>query len=458
MAAVVAAGRERALLLLALLAVAHGLLYAPATRRVTHDSVAYVAAARALDHGSYSTPLAAEAFPATGGSEHAGQPVDLTDHVLPQAALAEEEEQAWRSPSYPALVALVGGGGSAWSRDAVVLLQALLFGVATFLVGATARRLWGPRAGLVAAALVALDPYTKRYVSLVLSETLGLVLTCALVYGVVRARERGGPRAWAWIGAVAGLLTLTRPGLLVVPLVAGAVALIRPGERLRRLVAFAGAFLLLVGPWLAWTQHATGSPTLAAYGEGVNLLVGARGQGSNRAPSTVAVSKPFLADVHRVHVRFPSAAQLRTDPTAHPHYLARFDSALRDRALHVYAHRLRTQPGTVLGEVLDRAQFVWSAHRDWYQPTSRSLQLLLELADWATILLALGGMALAWRRSPGSRPVAIAVLLFTAIIALHQVEARFTIPLRPLELMFVGYALLRLLDLGRRRGGTLDSS
>jgi 4-amino-4-deoxy-L-arabinose transferase-like glycosyltransferase len=449
--------RERALVLLSLLAVAHGLLYAPATRRVTHDSVTYIAAAQALEHGGYATPLAAEAFPATGGTEHPGATVDLTDHILPAGSLGEDEDQAWRSPSYPAFVALLGGGGSALSRDLVVLVQALLFGVATFLVGLTARRLWGRNAGLLAAALVALDPFTKRYVSLVLSETLALVLCAALAYGVVRAWDGARSRTWLWIGAIAGLLVLTRPGLLPLPLVAAAVALILPGDRLRRTAAALGAFLLLVGPWLVWTNHATGSPTLAGYGEGVNLLVGARGQTSNRAPSTVAVSKEFLADVHAIHVRFPTAAELRSDRTAHPHYLAAYDAAVRNRALRVYRERLADEPGAVLGEIADRAQFVWSAHHDWYQPGG-GLQSLLALADWATIALALAGIALAWRPTPAARPIAAALLLFTAIIALHQVEARFTIPLRPLELMFVAYALLRLLGLVRRRSGTLGAS
>jgi 4-amino-4-deoxy-L-arabinose transferase-like glycosyltransferase len=451
--------RERVLVLLSVLAVAHGLLYAPATRRVTHDSVTYIAAAQALEHGSYSTPLAAQAFPATGGSEHPGATVDLTDHVLPEGALDDQEDQAWRSPSYPVLVALLGGGGSALSRGLVVLVQALLFGVATFLVGATARRLWGTNAGVLAAALVAVDPFTKRYVSLVLSETLALVLCAALAYGVVRAWDGARSRVWLSIGAAGGLLVLTRPGMLPLPLVAAAVAVLLPGDRLRRTAAVLGAFLVFVVPWLAWTSYATGSPTLAAYGEGVNLLVGARGQSSSRAPSSVAVSKQFLADVHALHVRFPSTAALRSDPTAHPHYLAAYDAALRNRAWHVYAQRLRDEPRTVVGEIADRAQFVWSAHHDWYQPGGGPLQRVLVLADWATILLALAGIALAWRPSPASRPIAAALLLFTAIISFHQVEARFTIPLRPLELMFVAYALLRLLGLvRRRRGGTLVAS
>jgi hypothetical protein len=250
---------------------------------------------------------------------------------------------------------------------------------------------------------------------------------------------------------------LTRPGLLALPLVAVVVALLLPGERLRRTAAALAAFFVFVGPWLVWTEHVTGSPTLAAYGEGVNLLVGARGQSSSRAPSAVALSKAFLADVHALNVRFPTAAELRSDPSAHPHYLVAFDAALRHRAWHVYRERLGDEPLAVAGEIADRAQFVWSAHHDWYQPGG-VLQSLLVLADWATILLALAGIALAWRPSPASRPIAAALLLFTPIIALHQVEARFTIPLRPLELMFVAYALLRLLGLVRRGGGTLGAS
>src|SRR5436309_2466229 len=79
----------------------------------------------------------------------------------------------------------------------VLLVQALLVGGGVFPCALFARRLFGPRAGLLGAAAYALDPYSKRYASLVLAEALAGFLLLVAAYAFVRAWQERSLRWWA---------------------------------------------------------------------------------------------------------------------------------------------------------------------------------------------------------------------------------------------------------------------
>ena len=402
----------------------HGLLYVPfISPHTTMDTPTYLAPAHAILHGSYTTPLPA---------------LDSTYLRIPASAVGAPERQTMRTPGYPLLLAAVGGGKPGPSRDVLYAVQALLCGAATFLLTLAARRLWNERVGLLAGVLYALDPYSKRYVSIVLTEVLATFLAVAAAYAFVRARQERSAAWWAATGALAAALTLTRPLFaLAIPLAGLAALAVRAW---RGTLALAAATVLLLGPWLGWTAAATGKPVLASFGEGWNLLLAAHGEGP-RTTAEVEYSKDYSREFNSVHRFAPSAEALRTDPDAHPHYLVRADSEQRRIAWHVYGRRLRHEPPTVVGEVLYRAAFLWSAHRDWHQPAGGLGLVALELVSWITIAVAAGGVLLALRRGGPARDLAIFLLVFTLVNAIHHVEARYSVPVRGLELAFAALAL-----------------
>jgi 4-amino-4-deoxy-L-arabinose transferase-like glycosyltransferase len=421
-----------AALALGAVAAVHGLVYVPfISPHTTMDTPTYLAPAHAILHGSYSTPLPA---------------LDSTYLRIPPSAVGAPERQTMRTPGYPLLLAAVGGGKPGASRDVLYVVQALLCGAATFLLILTARRLFGPRVALLAGVVYALDPYSKRYVSIVLTEVLATFFAVAAAYAFVRARQERSPAWWGATGALVAALTLTRPLFaLAVPLVLLAALLAR--ER-RGTVVLAGATVLLLGPWLGWTGTVTGKPVLASFGEGWNLLLAAHGEGP-RTTAEVEYSKDYSREFNSVHRFAPSTAQLRTNPDAHGRYLVKADAEQRRIAERVYRRRLEHEPLTVAGEVLYRAAFLWSAHRDWHQPSGGAGLLALELVSWATITLAGLGVLLALRTGGPGRDLAVFLLVFTLVNAIHHVEARYSIPVRGLELAYAALALAGLPRLRR---------
>lgn len=437
---------RRLALLLALVAGLHGLLYVPLVSiNEKTDSWTYVAGGNAIREGGYSTPLKAGFYYV--------YPVgwfEITGLRIPRRLWQEPERQAFRPPGYPAYLALfahsriVGG-----DHTAALVGQAVLFGLGALLLIATVRRWWGETAALVTGLLYAVDPWSKHYVALVLSETLAGLIALAGLCAFTRACRSGALLWWAAAGAAAAALALVRAVfVLAVPLVLLGAAL-RDADRRRRIagvLATGAAVAVLLAPWLAWTNRAAGRPVMAAWGEGYNLLLAADGEGHGRSAAEVERDPRFKAALERARRPPPSSRGLREDPSTHPRYLERVDTALRDQARSRYADRLRAEPFQVAWEFLYRCAFLWSAHEDWYQPGGLAL-VGLQLLDWATIALALVGAVLASRRAGAGRAAVVLLAAYTAVLGTHHVEARFAMPLRGVELALVGLALT---EAGRR--------
>ncbi len=443
----------RLAIVIAIVGAVHGLLYVLfVSRTVGTDSNTYIATAQAMLDGEYSTPLIA--------GYYYTYPIgffDLTGmHVTDDSVFAAPARQAFRAPGYPAFLAILGGGGEGVPRGLALIGQALLFGLGTLLLAFTVRDWWGPGIGLASATVYALDPYSKHYVTILLSEQLAAFLVLAGVFAYTRAVRSRQLGWWAATGALAASLTLVRAVFVFsVPLVIAA-ALLQRRTRLRGAAAALGCAALLLVPWLAWTHHTTGRAVFANWGQGYNLLVAAHGEGLDRTQTEVSEDPAFIRDLEQPWRYAPSREKLLDDPEAHPRYLARADAEIRSRAVEVYSDRLGDEPLQVLWENIYRAFFLWQAHEDWYQPSGFA-QAVLRAVDVLVLALALVGLVLALRRGGPPRGVALFLLAYTVVIATHHTEARFAMPVRGLYLAFTTFAALALLErlpAWRRRAGT----
>lgn len=171
---------------------------------------------------------------------------------------------AYRMPGYPAFVAALGA-----DPRAVRAGQALLDASTCLAVILIARRLQGDRAALVAAVLVAFNPYAVYFSSLILSETLFMAM---LMWGVYLLLS---PSRMQCIGGVALLLlsVYVRPSAIGLGGMAAVVALAFKSQRLdgwhrsryAETCVFAASVLgttvavgLILLPWALRNQHALG--------------------------------------------------------------------------------------------------------------------------------------------------------------------------------------------------------
>jgi hypothetical protein len=431
---------RRVALLLSVAAGLHGLLYVPlVSKNEGTDTWTYVATANAILDGSYSTPLQAGFYFV--------YPVgwfDITGARLPRSTWQAPERQVFRPPGYPAYLALFGKS-RIFSGDhtASLIGNGVLFGLGAFLLIATVRRWWGENLALLSGALYAVDPWSKHYVALALSETLAGTIVLAGVYAFTRAWERPDWRRWAAVGALAGVLALVRALFVFAAPVAVAAAAVRRGtarERVVRAAATGLASAVLLVPWLAWTDSVVGRATMSVWGEGYNLVLAASGEGHGRTSADVEADPAFQQRMRSVRAHVPTSAEVLRDPTAHPRYLSRADELVRDDALDLYRERLADEPFQVLWECAYRMWFLWNAHEDWYQPGGVA-EAGLRALDAVLIALALLGAGLAFARGGAVRGVVVFLAAYTLILGTHHVEARFAIPLRGLFLSFVALSL-----------------
>jgi 4-amino-4-deoxy-L-arabinose transferase-like glycosyltransferase len=427
-------------LLIAVVAGVHGLAYIPlvSTNDET-DSWSYLASANAIREGSYSTPLKAGFyFVFTEGW------YDITGARIPERAWQSPERQVFRPPGYPLYVSLFGKR-TVFAGDhlPVLLGQGVLFGLGAWLLILTVRRWWGEGLGLLAGLLYAIDPWSKHYVPLVLSETLAGLLVLAGAYVFTRAWQEGRLVEWAALGAVGAALALVRAVFVFVVPLAVLGALIAHGawrNRALRAGATALAALALLAPWLAWTNHVVGRATMSVWGEGYNVILAASGEGYGRSSTEIEADPAFIDRMEHIRAGLPSERGLLIDPTAHPRYLSRADEDLRSAAGDLYTDRLADEPFQVAWEAAYRMWFLWMAHEDWHQPTGLLLAGLSAL-DWLLLALAIAGSAIAVRRGGPARGIVVLLAVYTLLLGTHHVEARFGIPLRGLYLAFVALAL-----------------
>lgn len=242
---------------------APALMMPPAAGARLPDARVYLALARSMADGQ-GFALTEESEDCTEAS--AGAPVDDGPSAVGTGQPAVR--RAPTMPAYPLLLALTDGSAETPLRP-VLVVQAVC-GAATMVLAAwMAYRLAGPWAAVVAAALLAFDPFQVLFPALVSPVTLaGLALAAAAAAGLaVVEAVRTGRRAWPWLLA-AGLAQAAAAyvavwTLALVPV--AAVAALAARDRKRLVAAWAVATAVVVvalAPWLVRNAVRVGSPVL----------------------------------------------------------------------------------------------------------------------------------------------------------------------------------------------------
>jgi 4-amino-4-deoxy-L-arabinose transferase-like glycosyltransferase len=138
------------------------------------------------------------------------------------------------------------------------LLWSTLLGTGTIaLTGALGRRVAGPRAGLVAAAVAAIYPNFWLHDGALLSETMSIFVTTLVLLFAYRAWDRPSLGRTLALGAACGAAMLTRSELaLLVPVLLVPITLLARDdplrERLKRLGAGTLVAVAIIAPWVGY--------------------------------------------------------------------------------------------------------------------------------------------------------------------------------------------------------------
>lgn len=175
-----------------------------------------------------------------------------------------------RTPGYPVFLALMPGDRTA------IAVQAIAGSVLCLMLGLFVSHRWGSRAGLIAAALLALDVPSIVYSAQVMTEALCQFFTAVAIMEVLPLFERDDKLRRSVIRALAGgalftVALLIRPiGEYVVPLLPVAIVLGIPNTSWRRRILVAGLSFaipaLVTAGWTARNARATGIATFSVSG------------------------------------------------------------------------------------------------------------------------------------------------------------------------------------------------
>lgn len=181
---------------------------------------------------------------------------------------------AFRTPGYP--VFLAGLYRVFGVRPWVALLVQLLTNVGcVIMVYSWGRAALSRRTSIIAATLFAVEPHVVLYSLALRTETLFVAAFLASVLLLTYGLQRGRFGLVVGSGLLLGVSTLIRPIAQFFPLVAAGLVLgfprIRWSFRMRALVGFVFAFLLILSPWLCRNYFEFGYAGLSSA-QGGNLL------------------------------------------------------------------------------------------------------------------------------------------------------------------------------------------
>jgi tetratricopeptide (TPR) repeat protein len=356
-------------------------------------------------------------------------------------------------PAYPAFLAAIYAvfGPSLLAAKAV---QSALGVVDCVLAWALGRRLFGPIAGLVAAAILAFYAQTLFYPATLLLEGAQGTLLLAMLWLCVRAQENPHPARWAAAGACTGLAALARPTALVFAAGMTAWAALRPGVARRAgagaALAYALGVAVLVLP-ATWHNARVGHDfVLVSYAGGMNLYIGNNPAARGEFDVPPIVPTALADDPEEQRAVFAALAERARGRALAPSEISAYWA---ERALEF----VREQPGAWLRLMARKVALSLNAYEPW---NVRSLTLARDAAAGLRLpLLGFGVVApfaalgLFATRRQGARLVPLYAWLSTVWLTLWAffVLARYRVAAVPVLALFAGAGVVAAVRALRRR-------
>lgn len=314
---------------------------------------------------------------------------------------------AFRTPGYPLLVAACGG-----SPLVVRVVQALIDTSTALAAYLLARRWLAERSAVLAAALVAFNPFLVYFSGLILSETL---FTAMLTWGALLLLS---PGRWWPAAFVLAAAALVRPSaILLTPVLAAAVPGLRWSHRLTYAAAAFGLTIAVLLPWGWRNNRVLGRWVLTTTNGGITLYDGFHPAATGASDQSFVRRMPELSEMTELQ---------RND------YLE-----------HAAGRYMQNNPGRSVRLGLVKLARTWSPIplSDEYGRTSYRLVGLA----WGVPLFGLVLIGLARPNLPASAKVLLLLpaMYFSAVHAMSVGSLRYRVPVEPMLAVVAASALRR---------------
>jgi hypothetical protein len=363
-------------------------------------------------------------------------------------------ETVIRSPGYPAFLALFDWFG-AWRPTVVLTAQFGVTAALAIVVGLIGRDVAGRAVGTIAALICATYLPFLEYATHFLTEDLAGFCLAALVLLLLVARSSDRILAYVGAGVALAALTYVRPEfiLLVLPI---AVILVtrrhnpwRSPGRWTGGLGFTAAFVAALVPWTIRNAIVTDGRVLPmAATSGIDLLVSA-----DQYDGFLSYKLP-LSDVYKYQVQEAAIAPIpRTGYDADAQ--VRRDAKLRAAAVRLFKS---LSFGEVASGLPERIAYLWGTADilpagSWAKIGHRLAQIQYALL----VLLGVVGLTVRRRLLLRDWPLWIGAAYLSLLHFVSHIEDRYTLPARPMLMLYAAAGLLALTSALRRRNGRARS-
>lgn len=356
----------------------------------------------------------------------------------------------YQAPLYPYVIAVVVAlfGPHVWVIRSV---QALAGVFATLCLYYGTSRTFGRRAGIVASLMLACYAPAIFFDGIIQKTSLGCLLLCGLL--ALMAPGNGRESRWklVWIGAVLGLIVLTRENALVwVPFLGlwvwfrgeKAVSRVRVGS----LVTYLCGFMLVVGPVALRNRLAGGEWSISTFQAGPNFYIGNhQGADGRYQPLVRGHETPAFERADATTLAEREMGRKLSAREVSRYWMSR---AMND---------IRADPQWWLGlmgrkmlMVLNRYEVSDAESLYVYKDYSTILRLLSPVWHFGVLCpLAAAGIVCTWHDRRRLWVYYALIISMACAVTLFYVMARYRFPLVPLLIPFAAVGCLKMWDYAR---------
>ncbi len=356
----------------------------------------------------------------------------------------------YQAPLYPYFLGLIYTVAG-HSLTAVRTCQAFIGSCSCVLLGAAARRLFGPAAGVAAGLMLALYAPAIFFDGLLQKSVLDVFFVCLAAYLIARLTARpdgdNGSRSarvawlreWLWLGLAVGALSLTRENALVFIVVLAAWAFAR--ERWRATTAFAAGVVIVLAPVAIRNSAIGGGLYITTSQFGPNLYIG-------NHPGADGSYESLKYGRGAPEYERQDATELAERAAGHPLTPAEVSSYWTERAVDF----MTGQPAAWLRLMGRKVVLLWnrtemvdtedqSTYADWSLP----LRLLGPLGTFGILVpLAVVGVWITWADRRRLVVLYALVAFYALSVIAFYVFARYRYPLVPFLVVFAAAGLVGL--------------